>query len=154
MRDLAQFCQYTGFLLYAVSMFWCAFAVLRASTEEASLVRLRRFRSIGPLLGLSLGACIFGTLVGIWMDYGEFTLRWTTPIERTESAMYMTFFAVWVSNIKLEIWTLDPLRKLDPDPVVIPPIKPPLSTAIQTTRRHIALHTVGILAVVILRVGL
>ena len=154
MRDLAQFCQYTGFLLYSVPIFWFAFSLLRASTEEKSLERLRNFRSLGPLLGLSFGACIFGTLAGIWLDHGEFTLRWSTQTDRAESALHITFFAVWISNIKLEIWTLDPLRKLDSSPTVTPVIDDPLRTAMHATRRHIALHTVGLLAVLILLAGL
>ena len=154
MRDLAQIVQYAGFLLYSVPIFWSALSILRAPSQEATLQKLRTFRRLGPLLGLSLGACIFGTLAGIWLDHSEFSLRWSSQVEQTESAMYVAFFAVWVSNIKLEIWTLDPLRKLDPDSTRIPTLEGRLQTAIHAARKHISLHALGLLTVVILRAAL
>jgi len=154
MRDAATIIQHVGFLLYALPTLWCTFALYRHRTAEASLPAIRSFKRIGPLLGLSMGACILGTLSGIWLEHGEYEFRWATPTDQAETAMYITFFAVWVSNIKLEIWTLEPLRKLDPNSAKEPALSEPYTSALQATKRHLTLHAVGLISVMVLRTGL
>ena len=154
MRELVQILQYAGFALYALPILWSVLALMRASAASESLKTLRHFRRLGPLLGLSLGACILGTLAGIWLDHGVFELRWSTEAARVESAMYITFFAVWVSNIKLEVWTLEPLRKLDPEATQTPVFDDRYGHAVRSIQRHMTLHAVGLISVIVLRAGL
>ena len=154
MREIALILEQAGFLLYAVPILWSTLAVKRSRTDENTLNALRRFRRFGPLLGLSLGACIFGMLSGIWLDHGAYEANWSTASGRGESAMHLAFFFVWISNIKLEIWTLEPLRKLDPLPFQAPPPDQDYGDAIRHVRRHLMLHSVGLISVLALRTGL
>jgi len=70
---------------------------------------LRPYMTAGPLMGLALGACIAAALGEMWAREQSFALfgvdrRWQTA----------AFLVLWVSNIKLEIWTLEPARKAAP----------------------------------------
>jgi len=150
MRDLANILQLVGFGLYALPILWCTALLLWKGEHPDIVVPLRHFRKFGPVLGLSLGACILGALVGIWMDHGEFTFNWSTDHGRLSGAAVITFFAVWVSNIKLEIWTLEPVRKLDHQPPQQPSDMPAFFRAVGSLRTHLMLHSVGLVSVVIL----
>jgi len=150
MRELATILQNVGFLAYALPILWCTTLLIRPGKEVKTL---RRFRRVGPLLGFALGACILGTLAGIWIDHSAFELRWQTDQDRLESAMYITFFAVWISNIKLEIWSLEGVRKIDNDPAADPTDSAAFAGAVATVRRHLNLHSVGILSVLALSLG-
>ena len=122
--------------------------------DQPALVQaLRIFRRTGPILGLSMGMCILGTVAGQWLDHQAFELYWATDSDRVESAMYITFFAIWVSNIKLEIWTLEPMRKIDNDLSIKPANIEAFHSAAGPARGHLMLHSVGILSVIILRTG-
>ena len=153
MRDIANILQHAGFIVYALPILWCTFKMHQLK-EQSGLVRpLRTFRRMGPVLGLSLGACILGVLAGQWLDHQAFELHWSTDSDRVESAMYITFFAIWVSNIKLEIWTLEPLRKIDNATSLYPESMDAFHSAAAPVRAHLLLHTIGILSIIILRTG-
>ena len=103
-----------GFLLYAGPL--VAFSVLiilcgRISTLPPHAV-VRTYRAWGPGLGISLGACILGAAWGYWQDNGAFTWSCATSEQCWIIAVHGTFLLAWISNIKLEVWTLEPLRKL------------------------------------------
>lgn len=77
---------------------------------------LRIYRGFGPGLGVSLGLTIFGALLAHYGTVGAFS--WGTDAATGGWAgllAWMVFFVAWVSNIQLEVWTLEPLRKLDPE---------------------------------------
>lgn len=103
-----------GFLAYGGPI--VAFAVLvgvRAHLPAITPVNLiRAYRSWGPGLGLSLGLCVFAALTANYLQHDGFSWSLDRPMELFAWA---AFFSVWVSNIRLEIWTLDPLRMLDKD---------------------------------------
>lgn len=115
MHDLALLLQNLGFLLYGGPM--VAFAILVAAAYRIPNVQpwdvVRIYRSWGAGFGLSMGACVLGGLVKYWLDHGSFSWPWETREQQLVLATFLTFFALWASNIKLEIWTLEPLRKLD-----------------------------------------
>ena len=70
--------------------------------------RIKSFQSFGVILGLSLGATILPTIALIWFERGHFY-----PTSDLEMVGWIVGLCMWVSNIILEIWTLDPLRKDD-----------------------------------------
>ena len=64
-------------------------------------------------LGLSMGAWVLGLLLGHYLDAGAFRWGWATPHERWTLAAHTVFLLLWVWNIRVEIWSLEPLRRLD-----------------------------------------
>lgn len=58
------------------------------------------------MLGLAMGACIAAALAEIWMMHRAFPIFDAENLPLTAS-----FLVLWVSNIKLEVWTLEPIRK-------------------------------------------
>lgn len=79
---------------------------------------VRVYRAWGAGFGLSLGGCIFGGLLGYWLRTGAFSWGFGGGQESLSSATFLVFFALWASNLILEVWTLEPLRKLDQGGVV------------------------------------
>jgi hypothetical protein len=65
------------------------------------------FRHWGVGLGLSLTLWIYTTIALQYCNEGVFY-----PDLKT-NFWIIAAFVMWVSNIKLEIWTLDPIRKKD-----------------------------------------
>jgi len=99
-----------------------AFTILIATARFHQTVSLpdviRTYRRFGVGLGLSLGATIFGMLVAYYLEHGAFRWGWQTPTEQVTLAAWLTFLVMWISNIRLEIWTLDPLRMLDVEGII------------------------------------
>ena len=140
MRDALQYLQNAGFVLYLVPYLWFGLVSLRHKADStAATTSARRFLSMGPLLGLSLGACIFGALAGIWLGHGEFSWANASTVEIT---LQLVFGITWVSNIKFEVWTLEPSRKKLASGAAA--IGPELSRA----RRHLWVHCILLIAVV------
>jgi len=104
-----------GLLLYGGPM--VAFAVLIALSGRlpgtARWEIVRAYRAWGPGLGLSMGAWVLGLLLGHYLDAGAFRWGWATPHERWTLAAHTVFLLLWVWNIRVEIWSLEPLRRLD-----------------------------------------
>ncbi len=150
MREFASILQVAGFLVYALPIIVCATMMLKSKAATPPIQLVRRFQQLGPIMGIALGACIFGSLLGVWMDRGEFELGLANQRDRLDTAIAISFFAVWVSNIKLEIWTLDPVRKSDPAPSGSPSDMAAYKTAVAAFRRHIILHALGVLSVALL----
>jgi len=150
MRDFVYILQHAGFILYAVPILWCTVALIRAPLAENTIAPLRLYRRLGPLLGLSLGLCIVTSIAGFWLDYGSFDLDWSTTERRKEAACVGTFFLVWVSNIKLEVWTLEPVRKRDNNPPAAPADMDQFGEAVHALKRHMSLHCIGLVSVAVL----
>lgn len=115
MLNLAHVLQNLGFLLYGGPM--VAFAILVAAARTIPHMHVwdvvRTYRSWGAGLGIALGACVFGGLLRFYLLFGGFLSVWDQPEASAWLPTFGVFFVMWASNIKLEIWTLDPLRKLD-----------------------------------------
>ena len=71
---------------------------------------LEWFRRFGVILGLSLGATLLPSIAILWFERGSYY-----PQSTIETLGFGIGFGMWVSNIVLEIWTLDPIRKYDLD---------------------------------------
>lgn len=90
------------------------------------------FRKFGVILGLSLGATLLSTIALIWFERGSYY-----PVAGIETIGVTFGFAMWVSNIILEIWTLDPIRKFD---LNILDAEVSIEEKEQKSMRHIRLH--------------
>lgn len=107
-----------GMLLYAGPM--VAFTVLillstrlpRLSPREI----VRTYRAWGAGFGLAMGAWVLGLLSGHYLEQGAFRWGTTTTAEQLVLARHLVFLALWILNLRLEVWALEPLRKLDGEP--------------------------------------
>ena len=141
MDTLATILETAGFAIYGTPLFLTAVSLIRLqSTKGDPLRTIRAIRMVGPILGIALGAAIFGGLWGIWLEHGSFD--W--PTGQKDSAALITFFVMWVSNVKLEVWTLEPLRKLDSDLPSEPPDRAAFLAAVDRYRNHLVLHCAAI----------
>ena len=115
-----------AFGLYSAIFLWCG-ARNAARPDAAAIARLMK---AGPVLGLSMGTGIFALIAVVWLSRGRFSLADHPPWAQLTFAV---LFALWVSNLVFEIWTLDPIRK-NPSSVV------DRSTTIVRVQRHLLVH--------------
>lgn len=101
--------------LYGGSL--CAFAVLlilrRRLAPLTSEAVVRAWRAWGAGLGLSMGTLILSGLLLRWRLHGGFEWPTDTVGDQLRAASSLLFLVLWFSSFHLEIWTLDPCRKLD-----------------------------------------
>lgn len=139
-----------GFLLYGGPL--VAFTIIVSLSGRIPGLTpwgaVRTFRAWGPGLGLSLGATVFGALAAHYLQHGAFAWAWDTPVARLELAGWLTFLVMWVSNIKLEVWTLQPLRSLDPGGPV--PDEAAYRAAVSRLARHMVVHAMLIVAIFVI----
>jgi len=139
-----------GFLLYGGPLI--AFAVLIALAPRipglAPEAAVRTFRAWGPGLGLALGATILGALSARWLEHGTFSWSTETHAARLDLASWLAFLALWVSNIKLEVWTLQPLRSLDPPDGITDAAD--YRAATRSLTRHLGVHAALVVVVLVL----
>ena len=122
--------EYIGFGLYGAIFLWCGVQNL-VRPSPAAFARLMK---AGPVLGLSLGTGIFALFGSIWLSSGRF--EWADHPPWTQLT-FAFLFAMWVSNIVFEIWTLEPVRKS-------PAGTPAADAALSRARRHLLVHCVFI----------
>lgn len=112
---------------------------------------LRTFQGFGPGFGLSLGAAVFGALTAHVGDVGAFSWGLDSATGGLPGALaWVVFLGLWASNIKLEVWTLEPLRKLDPDGTGVANDAAALDQATRSVVRHLSLQAGLVAAVVVL----
>ncbi len=136
-----------GFVAYGGPLVAFAFLLgVRSQVLALDTVGLvRAFRSLGPVLGLSLGVCLVGGLSAHALQHGGFLWSLDRP---GELIAWASFFSLWVSNIRLEIWTLDPLRLLDKDGQITD--EAGYAAAVQTLTVHLAVHAALVVITVVL----
>lgn len=145
----AHILQELGFLLYGGPLVAFTILITLAGTmphmKQWDLVR--SYRAWGPGLGISLGISIFGMLAGYWLENGAFSWGWESIEDQQVLLAWLTFLVMWASNLKLEVWTLEPLRKLDIDGVVSDEAAYAAGTA--RLLRHMWFHAALIVAVAV-----
>lgn len=112
---LAQALHDLGMLLYAGPM--VAFTVLISWVGRLPHLQpwdvVRTFRAWGAGLGLAMGAWVTGLLARHWLERGAFTWGLQTPEDRILLAGHLVFLLAWIWNVRVEVWSLEPLRQLD-----------------------------------------
>ncbi len=102
-----------------------AFALLLAARSRVADGQpqhvVRVWRAWGPGLGLSMGALILFGVSGYWLDHGAFVWPLDTTPQVLTAVAHGLFLVLWASSFHLEIWTLDPTRKLDVDGQITDP---------------------------------
>jgi hypothetical protein len=142
MLPLAQALEIAGFTVYAAPVLAMT-AWLSMGLQRPLAAGLRRYLALGPVLGIALGACILGAVGRLWLEEGGFTWNLENPQGQLAAAQQAIFLLVWVSNIKLEIWTLDGARA-----AIAEQASPEsFQAAASTLRRHLWLHSVGLLTI-------
>lgn len=149
MSELAHVLQNLGFLLYGGPM--VAFTILVAAAHTIPNMNtwdvVRTYRSWGAGLGLALGACVFGGLARFYLHFGGFLDVWDQPDAQAYIPTLVAFFLMWASNIKLEIWTLEPLRKLDKEGVIADEAAYEVARA--ALARHMSVQSTLVLAIAV-----
>ena len=110
--DLFQTLHLTGAALYGLTAVGCWVAITAARSPETNHRQVERFLALGPVLGLSLGALILGGLGVHYHEAGGFHWDFDTPETKQTAIKHLVFLMFWVSHFHLEIWTQEPLRKL------------------------------------------
>ena len=143
LRDLA-------FLLYGGPLVAFTFLIALAPwiPSVAPEATVRTLRAWGPGLGLALGATIIGALSARWLQYDTFSWSAETSAAQLDLVSWLAFLALWMSNIRLEVWTLQPLRTLDPPEGITD-----MAGYIDATRslaQHMVVHAALVVAVLVL----
>ena len=129
MISILSLLQSIGWTLYAGPMI--AFAIM-AYTNRSSI---STFQHWGVGFGLSLTLWIYTTIALQYLKNGVFY-----PDLQTNWWIIVAFI-MWISNIKLEIWTLDPIRKKNER------TPQELKQAERTLRTHLSIHALLVLIV-------
>jgi len=121
----------TGFGIYSAIFLWCGMQNLVRPNSNA----FARLMKAGPVLGLSLGIGIFALILLIWLSNGRFAWVDHAPWSQLTFAF---LFALWVSNLVFEVWTIEPIRKASAGTAQA-------DAAISRARRHLLVHCVFII---------
>ena len=118
--EMAQTLHIGGLLIFAILL---GFRRAIPHLRDEDLVRV--FRSWGAGFGLSLGALMATGIARQVMEVGDggalpgsLGLRFDEPLAMFVSLRSLALFAMWVSYIRLEVWTVQPCRSLDKDGVI------------------------------------
>jgi len=122
-------CQSIGWTLYAGPML--AFCIMAYTNNNF----YKSFSHFGVGFGLALTLWIYSSIALQYLSDGHF-------YPNIKEALWIpAALLMWISNIKLEIWTLDPIRKNK---------SPALKQHIRSLRMHLTLHSLLIISVHIL----
>lgn len=104
-----------GTTVYAGTVLaFTALMLFRARVGPSERV-VRVFRAWGPGQGLAMGALILGHAGLYYLQMGAFEWAARSPAEIAVIVQHVVFVVLWFSSFHLEIWTLEPTRKLDVD---------------------------------------
>jgi hypothetical protein len=117
-----------------VVSFAVLFVVFPAATgcPEAWLARV--YRSVGPILGLSMGGWVLAQIAGRYAEFGRLQLHSTL-----DAVAAGVFVALWFSSFVLEIWTMDRLRSAVAEDGT-PTDLPSFTAGMAATRAHLAVN--------------
>ncbi|MCB9759034.1 MAG: hypothetical protein H6739_04275 [Alphaproteobacteria bacterium] len=79
---------------------------------------VRAWRAWGAGLGLSMGTLFFSGVGLHWLRFDGMHWTATGPQDTWLFIAEAVFLVLWVSSFQLEVWTLEPCRKLDADGVI------------------------------------
>ncbi len=121
--------------------------------QTEDLVRV--YRTWGAGSGVSLGLLTYAAVwhyavtVNPGADFpASHALRWDTELDVLRSVQVLLYGAGWISYTALEVWTLEPCRKLDQGGLVTD--RDAYEAAARTVRSHLTFNAVLFLAVALL----
>ena len=117
-----------GMLLFSI------FGIFNSDKPEAISLQFQKF---GVIFGLSLGAALLSKILFHGLDVGHYY-----PRNLNEVLGFGFAFLTWLSNMILEVWTLDPIRKRHKG---LLPASFDIDTAEIRFLRHLWLHSVILL---------
>jgi hypothetical protein len=126
-----------------------AFALLlngrRAIPHVRTVDVVRVYRAFGAGIGLSLGAFVptdlYRHVHALNPELSlpsSLALRFDAPDSTLLSVRMLLLFALWVSYISLEVWSIEPTRKLDQNGIVLNEVA--YEAAAGRVARHLALN--------------
>ena len=74
------------------------------SSDKAKVIAI--FQQFGVILGVSFGSTVLFSMLLRWIEVGHFY-----PSYSQDTMIFTVGVMLWLSNMILEIWTLDPIRK-------------------------------------------
>jgi len=124
LTTLAQILHDLGMMLYAGP--FVAFTVLIALGRHLPHMQpwdvVRTYRAWGAGLGLAMGAWVLGLLARHYLVSGGFTWGWLNLWQGFTLASHLVFLALWIWNVRVEVWSLEPLRRLDEKGQIADPV--------------------------------
>lgn len=111
--SLFQLLHLGGLAVYGLSLLYFSVRLRAPWDQKENVDRVRQFLRWGPVLGISMGALIAGGLGLFFLQQGGFVWETSTNEGLLTLLKHLGFLFLWISHFHLEIWTQDPLRKLD-----------------------------------------
>lgn len=150
LTTLAQILHDLGMMLYAGP--FVAFTVLVSLSGRLPHLKAwdvaRTFRAWGAGLGLGMGAWVLGLLSRHYMINGAFTWGWTNLWQGFTLASHLVFLALWIWNVRVEVWSLEPLRRLDEKGEISDPVA--YAAATRRLARDMVLQSILLVAYIVL----
>jgi len=147
---LAQILHDLGMMLYAGP--FVAFTVLVALSQRLPALKpwdvVRTFRAWGAGLGLAMGAWVLGLLARHYLVTGGFSWGWINLWQGFTLAAHLVFLALWIWNVRVEVWSLEPLRRLDDKGEIADPAA--YTAATRRLVRDMGLQSVLLVAYIVL----
>ena len=130
---------YPAVALYSLSILFFAANLSRNGDMTQKRRRVKNFLSWGPVLGLSMGALIAGGLGLHYLAMDGF--HWSTQGSDNQRVVlkHGIFLLLWISHFHLEIWTQEPLRKLETESSETP--SPEWARAHRNVRHQLLLNS-------------
>lgn len=139
-----------------------AFALLLNLRHRMAGVRnedvVRVFRGFGAGIGVSLGLTIYTSIYRFPEQFNpgksfphSYALHWETMADKLTTLQVLLFGVLWVSYGALEIWVLEPCRKLDQKGQITDPVAYAATT--DRVSRHLAFNALLFCVVVALGVA-
>lgn len=135
MIPLLSVLQSLGWALYAGPMIACTIMVFTNKNT------IPIFMHWGVGFGLSLATWIYATIAL------QYALHHNFYPALSENIWIIVAICMWISNIKLEIWTLDPIRKKNDK------TEEEQENAIHSLQKHLVVHSLLILTVHVLQIS-
>ena len=98
-------------IVYAGTVVSFSLKILFAKKQFFEAI-LRSFEGMGVILGLGLGGSIY-TFLFLIFSFNTNDGQFVWPEDQMFYALLVTFFVTWVHNVRLEIWSLEPMRIRD-----------------------------------------
>ena len=109
--DLFRMIHFGGVAVYGAILVGSCLGLALSRDPTKRSRRMKRFLTLGPLLGLSMGAIIGGAVGLHYLAFNGFHWPESAAASQEYGLKYGLFAVLWISHFHLEIWTQEPLRQ-------------------------------------------